>query len=229
MKQKTFKPVFEEEAALIKLDGAVPQKYSDADFSLASKSGDYLPRLQLLTSNSDICKEGKFPVNHYALVNGQTNRDLGEAVDVLVVSWRPKAIEMGDEVITIHDPKHAEFIRIQEKSETKDSGCMYGPEFLVYIPSVKEFATFFLGSKSGRRESPSVKARLQKACTLKSHLITTPKYKWQAPLGLPCSTPFDIPAIEEITKQAEKFANPPSVTVERVSEAEKAQAAGRAR
>ena len=69
---------------------AVPD---DDVFKAATKSGDYLPRLQLLTSNSEIVKDGKFPMNHFAIVRDQNNQDIGESVDVLVVAWRAKAIE----------------------------------------------------------------------------------------------------------------------------------------
>lgn len=219
-----WKSVFaEEETALVKNEALPPQVYNEEDFLLSTKSGDWLPRLQLMTSNSDICKEGKFPVNHYSLIQSQNNRDMGTDVDVLVIAWRPKAIEMGDEVITVFDTKHPEFIRIQEKSTEQNSGCMFGPEFLVYIPTIKEFATFFMGSKSTRREAPGVKARMLKGGTLKSHLVKTAKFTWQVPICVPCTTPFEIPEENEIKEQATKFLNPPATTIEKVSEAEKAQ------
>lgn len=198
--------------------GAV-QKYDDKAFESAAAGGKYLPRLSLLTSNSKACKAGEFPVNNYALTTGDINVDLGKEVDVLVIAWRPKAIEMGEAVITVYDTNSPEWTRISEKSETKDSGCMYGPEFLVYVPSKKKFATFFLGSKSSRKEAPAVKAFLQGAATLKSKKIETPKYTWFCPQAVACSTPFDIPAMEDIKAELEKFNNPPAQEVEKAPEA----------
>jgi hypothetical protein len=221
MKKSIWKTRFEEDTALITLAPTLPATKSDDAFAMATKTGDWLSRLQLMTANSKKVSSGEFPMNHFALINGQTYRDLGITVDVLVIAWRPKAIEMGDEVISVFDVGDPEFIRIQEKSEIKDSDCMYGPEFLIWIPQSKEFATFFMGSKSARREAPGVKSRMLKGGTLKSHLVKTAKYSWQVPICVPCTTPFELPTPEAIAPEAEKFLNPPKSTVEKATEAEK--------
>jgi len=215
----TWRPVFDG-ADLITLPGDTGvSKYGDEAFALATKVGDYLPRIQLMTSQSTKCKKKEFPIDHYALVQGQNFIDLGESVDVLVIAWRPKAIEIGDEIISVFDPKDTEFERIQLQSDVKDSGCMFGPEYLMWVPTQKQFATFFMGSKSSRRESPSVKALLKNAATLKSHLIETKKYSWQSPIATPCSTPFDMPGADDLIKQVTKFNNPPKQEIEKIDEA----------
>ena len=220
-----------EENALIPADavGGALQKFDDEAFKSTTKSGDYLPRLQLMTAASKQCKNGDFTINHYALIRDQNFQDLGEAVDILLVTWRPKALEIGDEVISVFKPDHPEFQRIQEKSGEKDSGCMYGPEFLVYIPQVKEFATFFCGSKSSRREAPNVKALMRKAATLKSRYVETKKYQWYTPAVTPCSTPFEAPNMEQLAKIVEKFNNPPETTVEVAPEDKDKEGEDRAR
>ena len=217
-----------EDTSLVKVEGLPPSKYSDEQFALATKTGDWLPRLQLMTSNSSKVAEGKFPMNHYALINGQNFQDVGDAVDILVLGWRPKAIEMGDEVITVYAPDHPEFKRIQDKSEEANSGCMYGPEYILWVPSVREFATFFMGSKSARREAPGVRARMHQAATLKSHTVKTKKYTWQVSTCIACSTPFDPPDQESIAVEVNKFENPPETDIQRVS-AEEKDATSRAR
>lgn len=189
-------------------------KYGDDVFSATAASGDYLPRLQLMTAASEKCKSGVFPINHYALIRDQNYIDLGESIDVLIVTWRPKALEIGDEVISVFKPDHPEFQRIQAKSSEQDSGCMYGPEFLMYIPAQKSFATFFCGSKSSRRESPNIRALMTKAATLKSRFVETKKYKWYTPSVTSCSTPFEMPDMEDLKKSVDKFNNPPETTVE---------------
>ena len=218
----------EEPKALIKAEdvGGDLVKHSDDAFQSATQSGDYLPRLQLMTANSDKCKGGDFPTNHYALVRDQNFQDLGPEVDVLIVTWRPKALEIGDELISVFDQTNPEFKRIQDKSFEADSGCMFGPEFLVYIPSVQAFATFFMGSKSSRREAGSVKAKLQGAGTLKSKKVSTKRYTWYTPLITACSTPIDLPDQEELTAEVTKFNNPPETTIEK---AEKTDEEKRAR
>jgi hypothetical protein len=211
---------------LIKIETGKLQKYDDEAFAVATKAGDFLPRLQLMIANSDPCKEGKFPINHYAVVSGQTFKDVGETVDVLVITWRPKALELGDEIISVYDPNHNEFLRIQEKSGESDSGCMFGPEFLCWVPKTKEFVTFFMGNKSSRREAPNMKARLQMAATLKSHQIKTKKYAWFAPIITPCSTPINpLPDMGDLQSQVDKFNNPPETEIERVEATDKEERA----
>ena len=59
-----------DQEALINLDeiGSGVQKYDDDTFKEVVTSGGYLARLQLMTSQSNKCKSGDFPINHYALV-----------------------------------------------------------------------------------------------------------------------------------------------------------------
>ena len=203
-----------DEKSLIKIDTAnaaiqVSQVGGDADaLAKVTTSGDYLPRLQLMTSNSDKCKQGDFPINHYAMIRDQTFTDLGTDVDVLVIAWRPKALEIGEELISSYDPDCETFKSIESRSAQQNSGCMFGPEFLVYIPEQRAFATFFMGSKSARKEAPNVHAKLQKSGTLSSKLIETTKFKWQAPLMKGCSTPIDLPDKVDIDEQVQKFLNP---------------------
>lgn len=195
--------------------------YDDSAFDKSTKTGDWLPRLQLMTAASEICKSGEFPINHFALVRDQTNRDLGDSATILVIAWRPKAIEMGEEIISVFNPDDPEFARIQAKSGEKDSRCMYGPEFLVWSPEAESFATFFMGSKSMRREAPALRNLLQKAAVLKPHKITNSKYTWYSAKVEPCTTIFELPDSDDIEEQYKKFMNPPLKTVERVTEEEK--------
>jgi len=207
-----------DEKALIPVEDLGVQKYDDEAFDSVA-AGEYMARVQLMTSNSRPCKDGEFPVNHYALIKGKSNIDLSAEVNCLVIAWRPKALRMGDEFMAVFDVKSPEFAKIEQESGESDSGCMYGPEFLLYIPSEKEFATFFMGSKSARNESPNLKALIGKAAVLGAQKISNKKYSWVAPQVVPCTTPFDIPDIEEIKEVAEKFNNPPEPSVETVDNA----------
>ncbi len=193
-------------------------KYSDDAFDSMTKGG-WLPRLQLMTANAEKCKKNEFPLNHYALVDGQTFNDLGETVDVLLLGWRPKALEIDDEILTVYNPEDAEFQRIQGRADTeKDSGCMWGFEFLVWIGGIRGFATFFCGSKSARKEAKNIKGMMSKAVTLRSHFIETKKYSWQACQAVLCSTPMDMPSTAAYKAELDKFNNPEVSTVEKVEE-----------
>ena len=198
--------------------GTPPTPYDDDAFDKATKAGDWLPRLQLMTANSKECKDGNFPLNTYAVVKDQNLTDVGKEVDVLVIAWRPKAMEIDEQVYAVYDPESVDFKRIQEESNVKDSGCMYGPEFLVWLPSTKQYATFFMGSKSSRREAGNVRALLKNAGTLKSKKIETKKYTWFSPIIEKCTTAFDPPQQDELLEQYTKFINPPESEIEKAPE-----------
>ena len=213
---------------LVKLDdlgGLKLQKYDDAAFDATASSASFLPRLQLMTSNAGKCKSGEFPTNHYALISDQKFTDLGKNVDVLLVAWRPKALETGENVISVYDPADKEFERIQDKSlNVKNSGCMFGPEFLCWVGAAGKFTTFFMGTKSSRRESGAVKALMQKQATLGSQLCKNKSFEWFAPQVSACTTPGVMPGKEDLVNAVEKFNNPPKSDVEGVEEAAETRA-----
>lgn len=212
--RKHQKNIGEENNELIKIDDVETNlQKNDELFDEVTKSGDYLPRLQLITSSTERCKAGEFPTNHYALITGQKYEDLGAQVDFIAVDWRAKALDTSGGVTISYDPKSDSFQAIRERSAVKNSGCMYGPEFLIYIPIVEKWATFFFGSVSSRREAPVLKALLRKAVTAKSQKIVT-QYTWYAPQIVPCSTPLNTPSIEEVKVQLERFNNPQENDVE---------------
>ena len=193
-------------------------KYDDKAFDATSSSNTYLPRLALLTSSSEACKSGEFMVNHFALQKDSQNIDLGTEVDILVLAWRPKAMDMsGDVIITSYESESESFRNIQAKADVKDSKCMFGPEFLVYVPKVQQFMTFFCGSKSSRREAAGVKGRMHKAATLKPKKCETKDYTWFVATAHDCSTPFNLPEMDAIKEQIEKFNNPPAPTIEKIA------------
>ena len=197
-------------------EGANLQKYG-ADVSDQLTKTGFLPRLQLMTGNSKKCKLNEFPINKFALISGQEHIDVGEPVDVLVLVWRPKAIDTGaEEMIVSHDIEDPEFQRIQEASDVKDSGCMYGQEFLVYVPTHKKYATFFMGTKTSRREAPNMLALCQKAATLRAGHIQTKKYDYFSPQVVKCSTAFELPDKKDVLEQIADFNNPKAQKVERV-------------
>lgn len=201
--------------SLIPADSLVPSKYGDKDFDNLAKGGGWLPRIQLNGSGSAMVKEDKIKQGYYSLTTDkETFVDLTNSFDCLVVSWRPKAMRLGEVIISVYNPQTPEFEKIVEDSGEPESGCMYGPEFLVWVKGPNKFATFFMSSKTLRREAPNLKTLIGKAATVRSKLIKTAKYSWHGAVVGPCSTPFDIPSLDEIKEQATKFANPSASTAE---------------
>lgn len=111
--------------------------------------------LRLMTANTDRCRRGTFPVNHFALIDDQGYEDLGDTVQVKVVSWRPKAIDFtGKNLITSYDLDSPVFRDITYKNK---AGYMYGPELTLELES-GENVLLFCSTKSMRHalnRSPS--------------------------------------------------------------------------
>lgn len=185
----------------------------------------YLPRLQLFDSNSNDVKKGNIPISHYGLKNANTLIDLGGEVELFVCSMRLKALDLrNDEVKSFFNPAMPEFLTIRGQSEFQNSNCLCGPEFLVYIPRVKKFATFFMSSKTMRREAPNVKNLLNKACLLRSRFIEKGKFAWYGPVATAYTSPLEMPSSERLSAELESFNNPPESQVEAADSAEAASA-----
>jgi hypothetical protein len=187
------------------------QSFSD----LMAADDDFLSRIQLYSSKSNAVSEGKITPNHYGIPTDNEVIDLGDEVDVVILSWRAKALDTSDtdNILESFDPDSDVFKDIRDRSGTPDSGCMFGPEFLIYVPSVEKFLTFFMSSKSARREARKMEPLLRCAATLKSKIVKKGKYVWAAPVVLSCSQPLDLPSVEVIKVKINKFLNPPKKDV----------------
>lgn len=199
---------------------------SEEAFSEVAKSVDWLPRLQLFSSASDECKQGKFPINHWGFVVGKAITDLTLEVDVIPIAWRPKAMKIkGKEVFSVYDPKNEEFKKIDAtvKAKTPNSGCMTGPEYLVWIPSIKRFGSYYMNNTSAKMVAGDVKRAMEegRAITLGSRFVQGKQNSWQAATINNCSTPFapeELPSAEALIEEVKKFANPPESQAEKVEE-----------
>lgn len=184
----------------------------DEDFAALSSGGGFLPRLMLNGTNSKAVQEEKIKAGAYSLVRAKDQfEDLTKEVQVIPLSVRAKAMEIGEgDITTVYDRKSKEFERIAEKSEIADSGCMYGVEFLVWIPAAKSFATWYASSKTSRREAPLLRNLIGRSALMKSHLIKGKKYNWHGPVITTCSVvPANMPTQDEIMYEINRFNNPP--------------------
>ena len=185
-------------------------------FDELAKSSDYLPRLQLISGKSALAEEGKVLPGHWILVTAKdTYTDLTKEVQFMPLASRPKASRLGDPVMSVYDRKHPEFQKIMEESGIKDSGAVYGVEFVVWLPSVKMFASLHLNNKSSRPEAKPVQALLNKPGILKSRVAKNEKYTWLVPVATSSSAPFtEFPDQDKYTAVLEKFNNPKDETIE---------------
>lgn len=200
------------------LAGVIPhsEHATDENFELMVRPG-FLPRVQVCGGNSKLCQTQKIAVGKLALVRTKEDFvDLGDSVNMIPLTYRFAALDMSDieSVKSYFDPNSAEYKDVQARSEEPDSGCCYGPQFLIWVPTLKEFATFLFGAKSTRPEARKMKARLNQGVTMKSRLITTPQYAWHVPSILPwtSATAVDVPKAEVIAPIAKIFAEEKSST-----------------
>lgn len=213
--------------ALVPVSGFAVNKYADdAAFGEIASASTFLPRIMLMQSGSDHVKEGKAQMGHHYMIEGKDKLiDLTRDTQILPLAWRPKAMDLSDKeaIVTVYNPNDPEFKRIMEKSEETNSNCMYGPEYLVWVPSCKLFATYFMSSKTSRREAPNLKALIGRAASLKSQLIKGKKYSWFGPVVTICTQAIEVPSMEAVKLEVEKFANPPEKEIEAAPATERAR------
>jgi hypothetical protein len=147
--------------------------------------GPWLPRLQLFTSNSQMVKERRFPAGHWGIpLTPTTIIDIGGNVDVVLGAMRDKAlIASGEAFQCSTDKESALYKKIRDMAMTdRDSGAMFGPEFLVWIGQQQLFATIFLGTVSARREGYAFVSAMDKPAVLGSQLVgSNPRKRWEVP------------------------------------------------
>lgn len=141
-------------------DIVVDSKYAgESSITELTSSNAFLPYIQLMGSSSNIVKQGKFPVGHFAMMKGKERIDLGASFDALILGWRPRAMEFGDDFISVYDPKNPEFQRIKNAT---GAGYAWGAEFLLYLQDFDEVACYLFGNASHRNEIPNVSAIYEK-------------------------------------------------------------------
>lgn len=171
----------------------------------------FMARVQLCGGSSGMVKDEKVPIGQFAFIRSKDDFIvLGKEFLCIPLSWRSVAMRFGDETVeSVYDKNSPEFKQIQIDSEGADSGCAYGPQFLIWVPAVKDYATFLLGSKSARPEGRKAHAQLNKPTMFKSALIEAGGYKWHAPKVMPYTGEINPrPDVETAIKTAEMFNNP---------------------
>lgn len=206
-----------------------------------SNSTSFLQRLQLYSKGKSGPKGTMIEAGHYGVPkSSDVIQDLGTTIDLIVIDRKAKALDMSDRenIIVSHDVKSKEFERIVDLSEnTKDSGCAFGPAYLAYERSTKQFYEFFCSNKSARRESANInlflpvtkqmideglttekKPRFSKPLTLGSVFSKKGSFEWFSPTSEECLTPFDMPEVDAIRKEIERFRKNDEPEVETVDD-----------
>ena len=206
-----------------------------------AKGSEFLARIQLVTKGKYV-DTGKIGAGHWGvpLPGGEEIDDLGEKIDIIPLCYRPKALDVNDReaIVSVYDVKDPEFQRI--KSAPKNTGCMWGPSFLVLERNTGKLFELFFGNKSGRAEAGKLKPFLPTEANGGSPLAAsvairykkTPDYGWHVPVITKCSEPFDESTMKvtevQIKEEIEKFLNP-EAGAEKVPEEETENKKKRAR
>lgn len=215
MTQENAMSVVENETGLSVLPDLSGAEFATKEAFDQLVRSNFMPRIQLCGGSSDIVKEGKVQIGRFALVRSKEDfLELGLECSLLPISWRFAAMRFADKTEVFYDPNSQDFKNVQAETQVKDSRCAYGPQFLVWFPPTKEFATYFFGSTSARPEGRKMHQQLNKPTTMKSKLVSTPQNKWHVPVVLPCSTPLELPPLELATTTAYQFNHPPKSEIE---------------
>lgn len=192
----------------------VPETFKD----IAGTGMNFLPRLQLFTSNSNEVKEMKIDLATYGLVKGKDSLiALGKSVVLIPLAWRAKAMDVKAEPkpLAYFKQESPEFQAIVKAANAdSNSGKMYGPEFLVWL-SDHGYCTWFFGSKTARNVAPMLKALLPKANGHMQVAVGTAKfidngeYKWHGPEISPSAQSLaNLPPAETLYATMKEFLDP---------------------
>lgn len=190
---------------------------SEAFDSMVRQS--FLARVNLMAGVSGLVAEGKMNVGKYALIRSKEDFvDLGGEFVCLPLSYRFCAMRFqkgdgseDDKFQVFYNPESDGFKQIRVDSETPNSGCSYGPQFLLWLPRQKEFVSYLFGSKSSRGEARKMNQLLlptARPVTMKTKLVQYGGKKWHVPVVLPYSGEIEYPDADKAVEEAEKFNKP---------------------
>jgi len=194
------------------------------DKALATIVGaGFMPYITLASGSSNICKEGKVPVGVFALTKGKEPISLGKSFIGWFIQWRPRAMRLdkaaGNHSYYVIDNPEFQKIVATANSGVKLSGCLYGPEILVWLFEQNMFATMFWSNPTMRNEYANLQPMKGEVVTFSTELIVTPEYKWHGPKVALCqSPPANMPPLDEYHAVLDKFNNPPITEIERIEE-----------
>lgn len=201
----------------------------DDEWMSVGSGGRFLPRVQLFGKSNSLVGQGKFPVGHFGLVTAKDRQDdMGNQFDCVILNARWKALDASAEKpISIFNRSSDEFEEIANRSQEKNSRCMWGPEFLLWLPKEQAFSTFFLCNTTLRNEAAILRRLIGRGATIRSRWIESKQYGgWYGIESFTCTTPLTMPSKEQIDEEVNKFLSPPEKEIE---EEEQPEAVGRDR
>jgi hypothetical protein len=195
---------------------------------LQTTAPNYLQRIQLVTKGKYV-DNVKIAPGHWGVPKGEDIMDLGTSIDILPIGVRDKALDLKDRenIVVSYDKESDEFKRI--KAAPKNTGCMWGPSYLVLERKTQTLFEMFFGNPSGRAEADKLLPFLTRAgkdasvATLLIKYKQTKDYGWHVPVVTKCSEAIEGgPPMETILEELNKFDNP-QTGPEKVEDAKRAR------
>lgn len=218
------------------LGGPIVTKVTQDEVDAITKTGDWLPLLKVTTSQTGLVLDQKVPAGKLILQEGQNKfKVLGDETEALVLAFHARAMDTsGGSPISYYKQGSPEFQRIVQESGTKDSGCFYGPEFLIWLPSENKFALFLCGSITARKEAPAILQIMNEDQPADSYVPKPMRFSvrvvrdeakrrsWHSFTVAPMSTPLPPPSDyfkENFQEVLQSFQNPVDSKVEKAAPA----------
>lgn len=200
-------------------DVFVPAVKEDFDFDAAIKGKDYLGYLVVAQANSKYTDEG-IEAGHLVHVKDKDFTDLGPSIDAKFCNRRMKAMAFGQTVICNYDPESAQYKEFESKApktrqvaDEKGLKYMYGPEYLLWIPELDDFTTFFCSNPTAHKLAkkiinPLYKQGIRDLTMARDRKANAAQQKWWGLKITESVTPIEDPDIEDAHKANSLFLNP---------------------
>jgi hypothetical protein len=142
------------------LQGLKPNTLAEQTETLLSSNK--IKNIKLCSAATNEVKSGLINPNHWGVVDFEDKEnvvDLGKNPIVACLGYRPTGWNTSDEdnIHVTHDVNSPEFKEIIAKASEPDSGCFFGPEFLIYIPEYNEFVTYLVSSFTHKKKATTLK------------------------------------------------------------------------
>lgn len=172
----------------------------------------FLPMFKFYSSQTNECKEGKFPALHYGVSKSKKDTliDLGKEPVIIPITYHWKALQKTDSgYLSYHNPSSPQFEHVRNIA-TGENGHMWGPEVLVYICDPDsgdiKYASWYLIAKSVRPVCTELMAFQNKAVRLGSQMLENKaKQRWPIPTVNAASQPANMPDRDELIRIATDF------------------------
>ena len=179
--------------------------------------------LRLMGSKSNEVETGLVKPGVWAVIGSDEPQVLASSIVALVVHMRYRALDYSSKPVRcttdLKDPMYAE---IEANSSVKDSDCMAGPEYLLYLPETDSFEPYWLANKSSKFIHKKLLNAMRKAVTLKT-VFKQLKFNFWAPEVYSCDEVFEIPSDDRILAAVTAFSH---ANVQKEAEAAEEQAEG---